>query len=717
MNGQERSAHVKGRKDSLSLGRASLVVRCLRLAAALAMLPSCLTAQLNPAISADSQSLDFGEVNADSSPSRVVTLTLALSGPFTVPFNFSIQTTGPFLVSPDRGVLGPGGHLDVKVTLLNQGRQGEVEGKIFVQATPTSGPGHIASMQIPLHASITATTKGPNGGPPEEAPPRWNSWIRTYPSGAPVETLERDKLYNVQFDLAALDYAKYFQGVESAGVDIAFTRELSKIPDPTTEVLVVPVLLGRGLKFIDGQQGARTVTIDLDRLRHTPTDWSPNDPLPSVAQKVRAMGVSVGVETTDKGCAAIALTIWSPSLIRPLDHVVRQVNIGGAPSCEGGGQSIPLKAGILSLLALPYEQPAAAALHVFETRVGNASPVSAAVFVRAGAEPLSWRPSRLLSEFVGTDAPQGLRHQIQLARCAHAAGATGCEHDYSTVANQLQSVLFHDESQAGQASADNALTALGNLTESTKPNVFIRLVDAEGRNLFLPLGLLGLAPGQFLGRKANIVTPLPRQNPHDPDGCVGPWKLVLPDQLANVDDVYLKPLASALTAADRISKWKDFVAYAGSPQAPSSEGFLLLSHHGGGLVSFDPNSIDSLQPENFKHPFRTGSVAVLAGCSVAQLVGDNQGLPFLATLNNLGVSAAIVSPFDIQGPVGARFAVHFADVVEKARQTNEQAEFQTLYERTLEDVRKDPLVSAFAAELDELLLIGDNRIRLCKKGP
>jgi hypothetical protein len=222
----------------------------------------------------------------------------------------------------------------------------------------------------------------------------------------------------------------------------------------------------------------------------------------------------------------------------------------------------------------------------------------------------------------------------------------------------------------------------------------------------------------MLGQKATLTTPLPKQTVHDPDGCVDAWRFVLPNKLQDVEADYLAPIPDSLAAGDRISEWKDFKAYAQATAAPlRSEGFVLLSHHTAGLVTFDPTSTDSLQAGDFTRSYKTGSIAVLAGCSVGQLVGDNKGLPLLSALNSRGVSAVILSPFDIKGEVGARFAVHFTDVVEKARRAKENVDLRTLFDRALSDTRKDALIKGFDSELDELLLIGDGQISLCRGGP
>lgn len=644
--------------------------------------------------------------------------------------SFFVRVPKPFAVSPKQGILEPGQSVQLELSLAKQSQAGVLAAEVLVLITrPPPAATAMPVLKIPVTAAIRSVPKSKNGDPNKPSPPRWNSWIREHPAGAVVSRLEPKKEYDLQegydihFDLAAFDYSKYFVEVASTLIDVDFARELSSIPHSKIEVLVVPVLLGHGLKFLPGEDTARKYLIDLDKLRNPPENWSRSDPLPDFAEKVKAMRATVGVTASGAGCAAVALTIWNPSLNRPLDHVVRQVSVGpagSAPACKEAGNASPVKAGLLSLLALPFDRPATAALHIFETRVGNSEPVTTAVFLKSGdpLEVLSWTPARQISDYIGKDGPEGLRRQIELARCVKSGATTACVHDYSAIAEELAAVLFHDDEPTRQSDANRALAVLQELTSRTKPDVFVRLIDVNGRNLFLPLGLLGLGPGQLLGRKANLMTPMPKERHRDPDRCIGSWKMVLPEHLAGVDDTYLEKVDLDIPDAIRIGSWSDFKTYAAADagSTKTAEGFLLLAHHGGGRVAFDPDSTQSLRPEGFKHPYPPGSVAILAGCSVGQLVGDNKGLPLLTRLNDLGISAAILSPFDIQAPLGARFAMHFANEIQRARRDGEEAELRTLFDRTLESVRREPAMRDFAAELDELLIVGDSRARLCRKG-
>jgi hypothetical protein len=633
------------------------------------------------------------------------------------PITCILRVNPPFSISPSSWEGNPGDSFQATITLPPQSAPGHYSANIFIgEDTPRVST--IAMLAIPVTATVSST-KGPdNPEGPKSAPPLWNSWIRERPGGGATTRVEAGKSYDFVFDLSAYDYSKFFKEAASAEIDVDFNRELSTLPPTKIEVLIIPVVLGHGLKAMPGEQTAQTVPLDVAKLRQPPTNWTRNDPLPLFADTVNAMRTSVGVTATEAGCAAVALTIWRPEFNRPLDQVVRQVSVGSPdaqPACASINQT-PLKAGLLSLLAMPFEQPATAALSIFETRI-KGQPVSAAIFLKEGQprEVLTWSPSTLLSDYVGKDEPQGLRHQVQIARCARTE-AGSCVHDYSTVARQLAAVVFQDDDPGGDRNAKRALAVLGDLSRQNKPDVFVRFVDAQGNVLFFPIGLLGLGPSDLLGRKANLLYPLPRERPHDPDRCIASWTMVLPEHMADVDDNFLAPVDAA-PMEGRISNWKGFADYAASTSgSPRGEGLVLLTHHGSGLLSFFPETKDSLNDVEFLRPYPAGGAAILAACSIAQLAGDNKGLPLLTRLNRAGIAAAIVSPFDVPVPLGARLAVHFADQVQKARAAGEKATILTLFERAQAAVAADDQARKLAPELDEFLIVGDSRIALCPKG-
>ena len=367
---------------------------------------------------------------------------------------------------------------------------------------------------------------------------------------------------------------------------------------------------------------------------------------------------------------------------------------------------------LVSLLATQTQQTADAAFHLFEIKVGVDDPVSVAIFMRKSENPnaLSWRLSRSLSKYVSS--PTLLLERLNDARSRH---------DYSQLSEELTGVLLPKTAARpeDQGDVDEARRQLDELlrTAPALPSVFVRLVDVKGKSFFLPLGLISVGD-QVLAKRATVIQPLPREDAPQPGRCIGTWTMVLPQSLG--DDVvqprFLVPVPPS--PADRMTDWTAFTGYLKGAPADTSkaEGLLLLAHHGkGGRLAFVPNRPDSLLSDDITRRFPRGSVAVLAACSVGELTGDNKGMPLLTRLNDLGVDAVILSPFTVDGPFGARLAMHFAAAIQRARDTHETPppDLRRLFERAVESVRADPAVGPLADEAYEFILAGNTAIPLC----
>jgi hypothetical protein len=540
----------------------------------------------------------------------------------------------------------------------------------------------------------------------------WNSWIQDKRSEKAVSNVEvgvgnRVNLYNLNFDLAAYNYStlRNAPGTASVVVDEGFRLELDRYTGDQATIHVKPILGGRGLEFVAVGEESRPVDIDLTRLRTPPTDWVQEDPLPIISKKVRAAQVQIRVKATQPGCASIGLSIWNEERDRPIDYLIRHISVGGDPNdpaCVGRDTTKPLRGSLISLAALDPDQPVDAALHIFEMddQVGTKS---YAVFAARGKPVLSWVLARQLSTYV-TES-NGLLDRLAVARSSS---------DYGVLARELRRVLFRGE--PGQGNADAALAALQELTRPPKrPNVFIRLADVNGRNLFLPLGLTEIDAGRVLGASANVTQPLQRETYTAGGGCIGAWKMVLPENLGTaVGGNYLTPVRSPM--ANRTSSWPEFESYLGQSTgaATAPEGLLLLAHQAGGRLWFVPNTESSFLSQDILHRFAPGSVAVLAACSVGDVSAQSSGAGLLETLNKLGIDAAIVSPFAVRGPVGARFAFHFADEVIKARDAREAATLVQLFERATEETRKDTKIASEKNGVYEFVLAGNGGLRLCR---
>lgn len=557
-----------------------------------------------------------------------------------------------------------------------------------------------------------------NGGPrptPSAAQPireaYWNSWIQNRPPGPAAATkVEIGKKYDINFDLAAFNYSTFRESAATTStvIDEALIEELNQFTGDKMKIYVKPILAGRGLEFLPEQSATRSVEVVMKQLREPPGNWSKDDPLPEIADKVKAARVGIGVRAVGPGgCASLGLSIWNDALDRPIDYVVRNLRVGGDvndPACVGGGSATkPLQRNFASLLAGRPDLPADAALHVFEMAPGSDEPKSYAVFVARQGPMLTWVLGRHLSRYV--TEPSGLLNRLGAARATRR---------YEVVAEDLKEVLFHGDS--GQDQADAALEALTDLARRPKKaTVFVRLANLQGESVFFPVGLTELGNGLLLGDAATVVQPLPRETYTSADQrCIQSWKMVLPEDLGSaVGGAFLTPVASPMS--NRTTSWPDFKTYAGSPPADPTraEGLLLLAHQDGGRIWFVPNSADSLKSENISHKFPSGSVAVLAACSVGDLNAESSGVGLLRTLNRLGIDAVVVSPFAVRGPVGARFAFHFADEILKAQQRRETAQLADLFQRAVEETRKDTSIASEKNGVYEFLLAGNGGLRLC----
>jgi hypothetical protein len=582
---------------------------------------------------------------------------------------------------------------------------------------PPSPPNPTPTRPVAKNGHPGAKANG--GGPPKIKEAYWNSWLRDQTQAGAATAVVDDHSYDVNFDLAAYDYGRRPGSAASvAPVDAGFARVLSEATGASLPIIVKPFILGRGLSFQPGRAETQAVDIDLERLREPPTNFTPDDALPAFADKVKSLRVTLGVKADGPGCAAVGISIWNADANHPLDYVVREIPVlasdtAAPPAGCGTAAGAPhrVTAGLVSLLAAGGSQSADAAFHLFEIKVGGDDPASVAVFMKKAEHPVarSWQLSRPLSTYVSS--PVLLLERLGDARTRH---------DYSRLSEELTSMVLPTAAvrPEDQPDVDEARRELDEVLRTTRsPSVFVRLVDVKGKSVFLPLGLITVGDG-LLAKRAAVVQPLPREDVPQSGRCIGAWTMVLPTSLGNdiVAPRFLEPVAP--TPADRMTDWPAFTSYLkGRPaDASKAEGLLLLAHHAGGRLEFVPNGPDSFMADNITRPFPPGSVAVLAACSVGQLTGDNQGLPLLTRLNDLGVDAVILSPFAVDGPFGARFAMNFASVVQKARSANEipVPDLRVLFARTVEAVRADPAVGTSADEAYEFILAGNAAIPLCR---
>jgi hypothetical protein len=563
-------------------------------------------------------------------------------------------------------------------------------------------------------------TRPPDTLDPGDQPIRevyWNSWIENSDGEAvsriePGPTSEPTKVYAFDFDLAAFNYKATLgsPGTVSGPVDPALRRLLEQFRGSEFHFFAKPILGGRALEFVSGESELKDVPVTMAPLRQPPVGWSRDEPLHLLSPRLRAAQIKIRVKAVREGCASIGLSIWNQALDRPIDHLVREVYVGGDvndPRC-GAGESSRAFGGV-SLLALAPKQEVDAALHIFE--MDRNDPKSHAVFKKRDGPLLTWVLERRLSEFVTEEV--GLVSRLNAARNAG---------DYRVVGRPLAEVVFHGNTEEGQRQADMALQLLSDLSSRpVQPIVFARLVNNAGENLFLPLGLIvvriGRAGGiteRYLGDIATVTQPLPKNESYSVENCIGGWTMVLPEDLGpGVAPRYLRPINPI---PSRISQWSEFVNYwRGQPtDTTKGEGLLLLAHHAGGQVSFTPGAADVVMREGISRVYPPGSVAVLSACGLGDVANSRSGVPVLTKLNELGIEAAIVSPFAVRGPVGARFAFHFANQILKAREQREEADLTSLFSRAREALLADGIMTTEKNAVYEFVLAGNGALKLCR---
>ncbi|MCM3878459.1 MAG: hypothetical protein NEA02_18825, partial [Thermoanaerobaculia bacterium] len=525
-------------------------------------------------ISLDKELLDFGRIPNGGKLTRKIVLAYA-AGEFPS-LAFRVKSDAPFLVTPSSGRVARGKTQDLSVRVLKQEREGNIKGEVHILVDLPGKPGPLLLTAKVRARVFRAVQKNGhpvslNGGPPRIKEAYWNGWVREQGQAEAAETVVRSHSYDVNFDLAAYNYLLRGFGVGSVAVDPTFLKELNDVTGETLPIVVKPFLLGRGLTFQPGRAKTQSLDLRLERLRKPPTDFTPGDALPVFADKVSALRVTVGVEATGSGCAAVGLSIWNAAANRPLDYIVREIPVtdpeaaGPPASCgTGNAKSQKMTGRLVSLLATRTQQTAEAAFHLFEIKVADDEPVSVAVFMRKGDDPaaLSWKLSRSLSEYVSS--PTLLLERLTDARARH---------DYARLSEELTGVLLPTTALRveDQAEVDEARRSLAEVVRTTSnPHVFVRLVDVQGKSLFLPLGLLRVED-RFLAQGADVLQPLPREAAPLPGRCIGTWTMVLPESLG--DDVvsprFLVPVPPSPT--DRMKEWAVFTAYLKGAPADSSK--------------------------------------------------------------------------------------------------------------------------------------------------
>jgi branched-chain amino acid transport system substrate-binding protein len=585
----------------------------------------------------------------------------------------------------------------------------------------------------------------------------WNTYFtRENEPDARLSTQSQSS-YILVLDLSAYNYRQISE-TNAAGttVDLRVKSALEKAPQEPVELKIRPVVVTPSVtiedvpvksmrvdrkKLVRPQEG--TAAIEEDRLVGRFKAGAMN--LPDFSGAVAAGQVKFQVKVADNvapGCAVIAFTIWD-FRDNPIDTLLQTVPVGDGrtqPDCTRMNPEA-LKGGFATLLSPVFsigsanpQDPIQAALHLFQI-MAQGQKKTIAVFVDKTqyqppqpGQPASergvygWQTSQWLSDYIG-DA-NGLPARIKAAWDAAYDGALS---PYAGVANELAGQIF-GASAADQPKADAAREALRRLAGSqARPVVVIRMVDENNRKFYVPFNLIS-ASGNTDGLPGplTIVQPLQTERYEAPN-CIGNWAFGLSKDTRDLDPNIKKefdtleakrPATGEVwihNAADLKAYFQASPASAAQATPVPAEGLLLLAHHDQFGIFFD-NINGRVVARGLRHTYPPGSIAVLAACGAAK---PDSAMDMLNGLNDDGVDAMIVSPFDVRIDYGSRMALEFAKVVRENRLEGRMPTLVEMFSQATAATTqffKDPNNGGNARLQDmglEFILAGNPYLRLC----
>ncbi|MEN8689993.1 MAG: hypothetical protein AB1Z20_07785, partial [Desulfobacterales bacterium] len=605
------------------------------------------------------------------------------------------------------------------------------------------------------HAETTAkeVKEAPaNGGGDQKTPVisqgYWNSWF--HKSGKVADVLQKNRRYTLTLDLAA--YAYRIEDGEAVGSTAAdaslqqFLKDRAKERETSVKLIIRPVLLGKNLEFpLDVTNPDKSMEIILERLNPS---RNREDAYKKFKDKKMTLGdfadlthagrVSFDVVARHSGCATVALSIWNESGIIPLDHLLHTIEIADSDRerrvCSVYGDDNALRGGLATLLSESLAEKEAArpdaALHIFESTVSgrtrgvavfvNAKTLQTAANADSDRGIYSWEMRGVLSSYISDT--EGLLYQVKRARTWLKENDK--DDSYIGAAKELRKYIFSApiDDLRGREQARNALASLQHLVagSETKPIVLARVVDKDGKRLFLPLGILS-SPGkaQVLEKPIMVVQPLQKDRYEVSTTCIHDWTFGLPKRLDKVPSPIREELermdtTSTLDWIHWVRDLPEFEKYlSGSSKSTSGEGLLLLAHNSKGRVWFIPED-GRLTQNDFHRQYPPGSVAILAACSAGDLSGDNGIL--LEELGHSGIDALVISPFPVNARYGGQLALAFRDAIITARDQGRKATIAELFSNAAETTAnhfKGTRYSSYGQMAQEFIIVGDQSLRLC----
>ncbi len=544
----------------------------------------------------------------------------------------------------------------------------------------------------------------------------WNSWFQEAGSmnGVVSSVLEVGRDYTIVLDISPYRYAD--AGIEGENPSDDFIKDINKtLQNPKTDSLTVyvkPVTVGRGLRFLAGEEQLKRFDIDLRRIKTPGIPRDQEEGLSDFSTRVQAGKIKIDFRALEEGCAAVAFSIWNRNLERPIDDYIHTVAIHKPgtpiPKCKiSAHRARKISSSNLPLLFEKPDGVADAAIHLFEMKLGeNTSRV--AVFGEAG-KTMAWSVGSSFSWILGNS------NFLSILDNARSSG------DYSMVGDFISRALFSAESDEGRSHAQEAKQRLIEIAKTKKrPILFARLVDLTGRSIFLPIGAARIG-SRFLGDSYTIVQPLPQQTYRHRPMCIGDrWTLAFPTTLEGVGSASYEAFLRELDRSNpgRLSAIKDLREYWSKQGAESTpEGLILLAHHGDGLLWYDAHT-DVVMSDEIVRKYGKGSIAVIGACRGGDLLSSEKRLALFSRLNSNGIDALVLSPFDVPADLGIGMATHFYSQLSiYVRNPSRRAEPVTLgelFEKAIEALEKDPAFQNIKAKPRyEFTLAGNSFIQFC----
>lgn len=587
----------------------------------------------------------------------------------------------------------------------------------------------------------------------------WNTYFtRENEPDAKLST-QSQASYTLVLDLSSYNY-RQIRETNAAGtaVDPRVKNTLERAPEEPLELKIRPFVVTPLVSIENG--AAKTLKVDRKKLVRPQEGTAAIEENRLVGRfKVGAMAlpefsavVAAGqatfqvkvAENVAPGCAVIAFTIWD-FRDNPIDHLLQMVPVSDGTTQPDCTRTSPeaLKGGFATLMnpvfsigAANPQQPIQAALHLFQI-IADGQKKTIAIFVDKTqyrppqpGQPASeqgvygWRMSHWLSDYVSKQS--GLPAKIAAAWNAADSGAPG---PYAEVADELAGQIFGADAVDRQK-ADAAREALRKLaTAQSAPVVVVRMVDENNRKLYVPLNLISAAGNtEGLAKPITVVQPLQTERYEAPN-CIGPWAFGLSNDTRDLD-ANLKAEFDTLAAAQPTSgeNWirnaaelKAYFKAAPASAAASmratpipAEGLVLLAHHDEFGVFFDDIN-GRVLAQGLRHAYPPGSVAVLAACVTAK---PNTEMDILNGLNDNGVDAMIVSPFNVRIDYGSRMAFEFAKVVRENRKNRLTPTLAEMFAQATAQTTQFLKNRNSNARLEdmalEFILVGNPYLRLCE---